>query len=70
MELVVLHKLAGNLSLSRCHKHRKSGNKYQMDLTADGNFQIAWDLWKESMYKFWALKTVTACFLTTEELSV
>jgi len=70
MELVILHKLVGNLSLSRCHKHRKIGKKYQMDLTADRTFQTAWDLWKENMYKFWTLKTVTACFLTIRELSV
>jgi len=70
IELVILHKQVGNLSLSRCHKHRKSGRKYQMDLTADGTFQTAWDPWMENMYKSWALKTVIAHFLTIRELSV
>jgi len=41
-----------------------------MDLTADGTFQTAWDPWIENMYKSWALKTVTARFLTIRELSV
>jgi len=41
-----------------------------MGLTADGTFQNAGDPRMENVYKSWALKRVTACFLTVMELSM